>query len=73
MSARQESILESWKRPVDQAKEETVDRDFMASESECDLVQDVTTDCSVVASLCAAMKILKGGKQPVSRWPRMGS
>ncbi|EXF85444.1 PALB protein [Colletotrichum fioriniae PJ7] len=65
MSARQESILEAWQRPVDQAREDTVDEDFMASESDCDLVQDVTTDCSVVASLCAAMKILQGSKQSI--------
>lgn len=67
MSARQETILEAWQRPVDQAREDTVDEDFMASERDCDLVQDVTTDCSVVASLCAAMKILQGGKQSVSQ------
>lgn len=52
---------------MDQAREDTVDEDFMASESDCDLVQDVTTDCSVVASLCAAMKILQGSKQSVSQ------
>ncbi|KAK1640275.1 PALB protein [Colletotrichum phormii] len=65
MSARQESILEAWQRPVDQAREDTIDEDFMHSESDCDLVQDVTTDCSVVASLCAAMKILQGGRQSI--------
>jgi calpain-7 len=32
----------------------------MNSSRGCDLVQDVTTDCSVVASLCAAMRILTG-------------
>lgn len=32
----------------------------MNSSHGCDLVQDVTTDCSVVASLCAAMRILTG-------------
>jgi hypothetical protein len=36
------------------------DEAFMNSSSGCDLVQDVTTDCSVVASLCAAMRILTG-------------
>lgn len=34
----------------------------MNSSSGCDLVQDMTTDCSVVASLCAAMNILTGRK-----------
>jgi hypothetical protein len=36
------------------------DEAFINSSSGCDLVQDVTTDCSVVASLCAAMRILTG-------------
>lgn len=41
---------------------------LMALLGPCDLVQDVTTDCSVVASLCAAMKILVSGanNRPVS-------
>ncbi|KAK2014659.1 PALB protein [Colletotrichum eremochloae] len=65
MSPRQESILEGWKRPVEHAGEETIGIDFMASENDCDLVQDVTTDCSVVASLCAAMKILQGDRRSI--------
>ncbi|OHF00572.1 PALB protein [Colletotrichum orchidophilum] len=65
MSIRQESILEGWQRPVDQSRGGIMDENFMASESDCDLVQDVTTDCSVVASLCAAMKILQGGRQSI--------
>jgi hypothetical protein len=32
----------------------------MGSVNGCDLVQDLTTDCSVVASLCAATRILTG-------------
>lgn len=32
----------------------------MISSSECDFVQDVTTDCSVVASLSAAVNVLTG-------------
>ncbi|OLN81796.1 Calpain-like protease palB/cpr-8 [Colletotrichum chlorophyti] len=73
LSARQQSILEGWKRPVDQAVGDTVDTDFMASDGEYDLVQDVTTDCSVVASLCAAMKILQGGNRPVSNHSLLSS
>lgn len=65
MSARQEAILDGWKRPVDQKPHEFPDEDFMVSKGECDLVQDVTTDCSVVASLCAAMKILQKNRQSV--------
>ncbi|KAF6836067.1 palb protein [Colletotrichum plurivorum] len=65
MSARQEAILDGWKRPVDQRPREYADEDLMVSKGECDLVQDVTTDCSVVASLCAAMKILQRNRQSV--------
>lgn len=42
----------------------------METRHDCDLVQDLTTDCSVVASLCAAMRILTG-KQSVSYYVKM--
>lgn len=35
----------------------------MVAKTDCDLVQDITTDCSVVASLCAVMRHLKPGKK----------
>ncbi|KAF9875666.1 PALB protein [Colletotrichum karsti] len=65
MSARQHDILDGWKRPVEKAALQSVDEDFMATKGACDLVQDITTDCSVVASLCAAMKILQGNKHSI--------
>lgn len=42
------------------------DEIFMNSGDGCDLVQDMTTDCSVVASLCAAMRILTGSHQALA-------
>ncbi|TDZ37082.1 Calpain-like protease palB/cpr-8 [Colletotrichum trifolii] len=65
MSARQQAILDGWKRPVEGASPDSLDEDFMALKGACDLVQDVTTDCSVVASLCAAMRILQGDKRSI--------
>ncbi|KAF4341484.1 calpain-like protease palBory [Fusarium beomiforme] len=63
LSPRQTATFGGWKRPRDlHAHVEADDEVFMNSSSGCDLVQDVTTDCSVVASLCAAMKILTGRK-----------
>lgn len=35
----------------------------MVAKTDSDLVQDITTDCSVVASLCAIMRHLKPGKK----------
>lgn len=63
MSPNQSSILDGWKRPLalmEPRHSNASDRDdaLMASNGAFDLVQDITTDCSVVASLCAAMKIL---------------
>ncbi|KAF4891036.1 Calpain-like protease palB/cpr-8 [Colletotrichum fructicola] len=65
MSARQEAILDGWKRPVEKAISGSLDDNFMGTKGECDLVQDITTDCSVVASLCAAMRILLGKKHSI--------
>jgi calpain-7 len=63
MSAAQEANLDAWKRPaplfkIDDSNDEL--QKLMDSTQGCDLVQDVTTDCSVVASLAAALKILTG-------------
>ncbi|KAF9770558.1 hypothetical protein IL306_011880 [Fusarium sp. DS 682] len=67
LSQRQTATFGGWKRPRDlHAHVEADDEVFMNSSSGCDLVQDVTTDCSVVASLCAAMKILTGRKSILS-------
>ncbi|CAK7223565.1 cysteine protease [Sporothrix bragantina] len=66
MSSQQSDILTGWKRPselftdagLDQgtsssASDGGVTDRFMLATDEPDLVQDITTDCSVVASLCA--------------------
>ncbi|KAK4210963.1 calpain-like protease [Rhypophila decipiens] len=49
LSAEQESIFSGWRRP-----EQT--ENIMTATSEIDLAQDLATDCSVVASLCAAIR-----------------
>ena len=45
---------------------------LMQAQPDCDLVQDVTTDCSIVASLSAAVKILTGKHHavliPFNQW-----
>ncbi|KAF5232042.1 hypothetical protein FANTH_13159 [Fusarium anthophilum] len=67
LSPRQTATFGGWKRPRDLHDHVEADDDvFMNSSSGCDLVQDVTTDCSVVASLCAAMNILTGRKSILS-------
>ncbi|KAF7561907.1 hypothetical protein G7046_g2250 [Stylonectria norvegica] len=62
LSSRQAAISDGWKRPRDLFELDiNVDgQSFMDFGDGCDLVQDMTTDCSVVASLCAAMRILTG-------------
>ncbi|KAI9167312.1 Calpain-like protease palB/cpr-8 [Paramyrothecium foliicola] len=69
LSSAQAANFAGWTRPGelffghgDVADEET----FMASAAECDFVQDVTTDCSVVASLSAAVNILTGRHEVLS-------
>lgn len=59
---------------LDSSDERAMDDALMSTSGDIDLVQDVTTDCSVVAGLSAAIQILTG-RQPVrsksydkSRW-----
>ncbi|WZH42568.1 Calpain-like protease palBory [Fusarium acuminatum] len=67
LSPRQTATFGGWKRPRDlHPGTEMDDEAFINSSSGCDLVQDVTTDCSVVASLCAAMRILTGRNSVLS-------
>ncbi|KAG5654928.1 hypothetical protein KAF25_010882 [Fusarium avenaceum] len=67
LSPRQTATFGGWKRPRDlHPGTEMDDEAFINSSSGCDLVQDVTTDCSVVASLCAAMRILIGRNSVLS-------
>jgi calpain-7 len=61
LSDAQREIFAGWRRPrenLDQSsdgqnREPDDDHSLMASVDSIDLVQDITTDCSVVASLCA--------------------
>lgn len=46
--------------------EAAIDAALMSTDRHIDLVQDITTDCSVVASLSAAVEILTG-KHSVGR------
>ncbi|PHH84375.1 hypothetical protein CDD83_2032 [Cordyceps sp. RAO-2017] len=66
LSATQTENFSGWSRPAevfrlspqrDQRQDEEV---LMQTAGRCDLVQDITTDCSVVASLSAAAKVLIG-------------
>ncbi|KAM4055400.1 calpain family cysteine protease [Hirsutella rhossiliensis] len=66
LSATQADNFAAWTRPaklfgLDPGRDKTKDEDVMMQLSDCcDLVQDITTDCSVVASLSAAAKVLVG-------------
>ena len=56
LSALQLEVLDAWRRPKELlGKSHTVPayRPTMLAHGTVDLVQDITTDCSVVASLCA--------------------
>ncbi|EJT72666.1 calpain-7 [Gaeumannomyces tritici R3-111a-1] len=74
LSQRQQDIFAGWKRPSDMfsppggASRGIIGRlpsTLMHPATESDLVQDITTDCSVVASLCASMKHLNSPKNPL--------
>ncbi|KAL3428336.1 palb protein [Phlyctema vagabunda] len=60
LSDAQREIFAGWRRPHESDpvgprsdSETDADDDLMLATAEIDLVQDITTDCSVVASLCA--------------------
>lgn len=67
LSGAQITIFGGWRRPgeifghPDKTGKSVSDEELMAATNEMDLVQDITTDCSVVASLCACTaRALKG-------------
>lgn len=65
LSNLQLEVFDEWRRPADVSKTAHSGLDpnpTMLADKEIDLVQDVTTDCSVVASLCAASARLARGK-----------
>ncbi|KAL2024463.1 hypothetical protein VTK56DRAFT_8274 [Thermocarpiscus australiensis] len=55
LSAEQQAIFAGWRRPAELAPGVGPEQ-FMTAKSELDLAQDLATDCSVVASLCAAAR-----------------
>ncbi|KAK8117639.1 PALB protein [Apiospora kogelbergensis] len=68
LSGRQRDVFAGWKRPWDIVGSGTSTNDggcskrlLMEAEDDFDLVQDITTDCSVVASLGAGIKHLRPG------------
>jgi calpain-7 len=68
LSGRQKSVFAGWKRSTElvgptgnDADQGNLRRSLMEAEQDYDLVQDITTDCSVVASLCASIKHLQPG------------
>ncbi|KAK5664284.1 hypothetical protein OQA88_502 [Cercophora sp. LCS_1] len=78
LSAEQQTIFSGWQRPNETSSTRKdgdpgeAQEDAMASVSEVDLAQDLATDCSVVASLCAAVRHLrptKGSLLPSLMYP----
>lgn len=62
LSPTQAENFSAWNRPHELFQTES-DNDMdslMTAMQSCNLVQDVTTDCSVVASLSAALEVLTG-------------
>ncbi|KAI1816022.1 PALB protein [Poronia punctata] len=75
LSPTQKAIFAGWRRPAELTTASGIDGALESLSLEGpdhhdpDLVQDVTTDCSVVASLCASMKHLLPG--PTSLLPAL--
>ncbi|KAI2639617.1 cysteine proteinase [Hypomontagnella submonticulosa] len=72
LSERQRTVFSGWKRPLGVVGTDPDDQDnksLMEAQTDYDLVQDITTDCSVVASLCASMRHLRPG--PTSILPAL--
>jgi calpain-7 len=68
-SVQQQEILDRWRRPSEiisvTSDHDDFDDMFMQTGDDSDLVQDITADCSVVASLCAAMKVMRTGPRSI--------
>ncbi|KAI1374660.1 cysteine proteinase [Hypoxylon crocopeplum] len=71
LSDRQRTVFSGWKRPLEIVGSDGPDdkNSLMQAQHDYDLVQDITTDCSVVASLCASMRHLRPG--PASILPAL--
>ena len=69
LSAVQMEVFDAWRRPrdfLDQFRPASPWCSTMVAHGRIDLVQDVTTDCSIVASLCAATARSERGQADVS-------
>ncbi|KAJ0108567.1 palb protein [Diaporthe amygdali] len=64
-SKKQNEIFDGWKRPAEIFNDSGPElfENIMVAKTNSDLVQDITTDCSVVASLCAVMRHLNPNKK----------
>ncbi|KAH6661141.1 hypothetical protein BKA67DRAFT_511244 [Truncatella angustata] len=72
LSERQTEVFAGWKRPFEletfreaDTGDDWVQQGLMPAVEDYDLVQDITTDCSVVASLCASIKYLRPGPSSI--------
>lgn len=64
LSERQRAVFAGWKRPLELVgggSSSSSKPRLMEARDGYDLVQDITTDCSVVASLCACINHLRPG------------
>lgn len=72
LSKEQLDVFTEWKRPVEvfqssTASSNSLNQPSLELSTGSDLVQDVTADCSVVASLCSAMRLFCRAEGSVSR------
>lgn len=73
LSAAQLDYFAAWMKPAELFKTgpachpQSYEDAMMQTSDDSDLVQDITTDCSVVASLSAAYNVLVGKKHAVSK------
>ncbi|KAI1327838.1 PALB protein [Xylariaceae sp. FL0255] len=70
LSEKQETVFAGWKRPTEiiaaatELQQDLVEG-YLDTSDDFDLVQDITTDCSVVASLCAGIQHLRPGPNSI--------
>ncbi|KKA25086.1 hypothetical protein T310_0951 [Rasamsonia emersonii CBS 393.64] len=75
LSSSQQNIFAGWKRPdellasISPNNESSTATPTMVGSGVVDLVQDITTDCSVVASLCAAASRMERGHHQSTIYP----
>ncbi|KAK3322281.1 hypothetical protein B0H66DRAFT_601746 [Apodospora peruviana] len=72
LSVEQQAIFTDWRRPAQKLDPGEDPAQLMTAATDIDLAQDLATDCSVVASLCAAIRHLgpkKGSLLPSLMYP----